>query len=219
MQTKVFLLDIILGQRGFSVADLARMSEIPRSTIDEIRKKNGAGRRENVEKLAAALGLEYDDLFKLEGEDILIPLARAPSIDVEQLRKIAEGYKDDGDEAMYRRLMASAQKAGICVEASLDKADAMYESKDPEAIKEYTYAFSSATPRHLQRMKLSIESFLSLCEEENNIQPALTLYRKIREPGFEDYEMLFWLGTFFAKTRQSSKLITDCFDLADQLTD
>ena len=219
MQSKVFLLDIILGQRGFSVADLERMSKVPRGTIDDIRKKNGAGRRENVEKLAAALGLEYDDLFKLEGEDELIPLARAPSVDVERLRKIAESYKDDGDEAMYRRLMTSVKKAGISVEANLDNADSMYENNNPDAIKEYTYAFASATPRHLQRMKRSIEKFLSLCEKENNFQSALTLYRKIQEPGFKDYDILFWLGTFFAEQHLETNLITECFDLADQLID
>ena len=88
-----------------------------------------------------------------------------------------------------------------------------------EAIREYIYAFSSAKPRHLPRMKASIQRFLFLCEAENNFQAVLTLYQRMKEPGFEDYDMLFQLGTFFADNRLDSKLITECFDLADKLTD
>jgi len=219
MKERKFLLDAILKQRGFSVAEFARMSGMSRSTIDDIRSKNGAGRRENVEKIALALGLEYDELFELESEDEQAVTTSTPSVDAEQLRRVAEGYREDGDDEMYRRLMASARKAGISVETILDKADRLYKDNDPDAIKEYNYAFSSAKPRHLPRMKLSVQRFLSLCEDANNLQPALTLYNRMQEPGFEDYDMFFWLGTFFAETRQPSKLITDCFDLADKLAD
>ena len=219
MKERKFLLDDILKQRGFNVAEFVRMSGISRSTIDDVLK-NGGGRRETVEKIAAALGLEYDNLFALvESGNEQLPSTPMPSVDTEQLRRIAEGYRADGDEEMYRRLMASSRKAGISVEILLDKADKLYKENDPDAIKEYAYAFSSAKPRHLPRMKLSVQRFLSLCEDENNIEAALTLYRRMKEPGFEDYDMLFWLGTFFAELRQPSKLITECFDLADQLID
>ena len=220
MKERRFILDAILKERGFSVADFMRMSGMSRSTIDDVRNRNGVGRRDTLEKIVAALGLgSSEELFELvECEDEQATTKSIPSVDAGQLREIAEGFRDDGDEEMYQRLMASVRKAGISVEAILDKADRLYKENDPEAIKEYVYAFSSAKPRHLPRMKVSVQRFLSLCEDEN-IQPALTLYKRIKEPGFEDYDMLFWLGTFFAKTRQSTQLITECFNLADALAD
>jgi len=59
----ILILDRLLADRGLSVADLSRMTGMGRSTIDDIRRRQG-GRRENMDRIAAALNLRYEDLFE-----------------------------------------------------------------------------------------------------------------------------------------------------------
>jgi len=64
----ILILDRLLAERGLSVSDLVRMTDISRSTIDDIRKRHG-GRRVNMDKIAAALKLDYEDLFEKENPE------------------------------------------------------------------------------------------------------------------------------------------------------
>jgi len=214
-----FILDELIKTRGLGIADVERMSGVPRSTVDAIRRNNGNGRKSNLDKLAESLELSYDELFR-ETDDKDDSRSNSDYFDNSDLLDIANEYLKEGNVKMHRRLTASAVKAGISVESILNRADAFYESGQYEdAVREYAYAFTSAKPRHISRIRKSAINFLTLFEDEYNFQPIIDLYRKVSQKAFVDYELLLRIGTFFAKNHFDNDLIIECFDAADEAAD
>ena len=133
---------------------------------------------------------------------------------------IAEQYEAEGNPAMYKRLSKMAVRMGIDVTTLLDKGDALYSSGDEEGAKgAYAQAILALKHRHIPRLKKSIRNYLDLCEKEANIVPIIALYHMAKDLEFEDVELFYMIGTFFARTRQSDALVNECFDVVDALID
>ncbi|GHU92106.1 hypothetical protein FACS1894202_14520 [Clostridia bacterium] len=215
-----FLLDRIIGERGFSVADVSRMSGIGRSTLDDVRRKGG-GRRETLDKIAEALGITYEDLFS---QDVQNPIPSSAVTPVQwnraELLRNAEMYKAEGDDVLYNRLMSSVMKVGIEVEGLLDDADTLYkQGHSDRAFEKYASAMMSVRPRHIGRLRQSVLYIFDLCEQTHNPQPIIDLFGKVKEKSYHDCELLYRIGAFFARNRLDQQLICDCLDIADSLSE
>ena len=217
---RVFILDKVLQEKGIGYVDLSKESGVGRSTIDDIRRNNGSGRRRpTIEKLAAALGMTYDDLFE-EAPDVAPAVRKATGIDNAELADIAEQYEEDGNLAMYQRLSGIASQIGNSVEALMDKGDALYNGGDEDGAKgAYAQAILSLKPRHLPRLRQSVRNYLDICEKERNAPPIISLYHMARDRKFGDLELFYQLGTFFARTRQPDKMVNECFDIVQEFID
>lgn len=215
--SKEFILDIILGERGFSVADLTRMTGLGRSTIDDIRRKGG-GRRENLDKIAAALGIGYEDLYR-DKDDYIPESSEATMHTVEstydnsELLNIAERYRDEGNELLYQKLTVIAHMVGKDVNRLLDSADKCFAKADYEkAAGDYARAVLSLKPRHVSRLRKSLANYLAICEMEKDIQPIINLMRKINEPQYRDFEILCKIVEFLANNRVNEILILESIE-------
>jgi len=211
-----FILDRKLKERGMGVVDLSRMSGVGRSTIDDIRRNNGSGRRrETIEKLAAALELEYDDLYE---ETVSSPAGKNASYDSKELLDIAERYDTEGNQALYDRYSKLAARIGVNVEALLNEGDARYAAGDEEAAKGiYAQAIIALKPRYIPRLKQSLLNYFDLCEKDGNASPVKTIYDKAKDHCVEDVDLFILIGTFFSRTRQPDSLVNECLDIVDKL--
>ena len=219
---RVFILDRKLQEQGIGIVDLSGRSGVGRSTIDDIRRNNGSGRRRaTIEKLAAALGLQYDDLFEETEPDAAAPAAtRITGIDHKELVDIAEQYEDEGNLAMYQCLTGLASRLGNSVEALLDRGDELLDSGDEEGAKGvYARAILALKSRHLSRLKQSLRRYLDLCEKDRDAPPIISLYRTAKERKMDDPELFYLIGTFFARTRQPDDLVKECFGNVNRLID
>jgi len=217
---RTFILDRTLQDKGIGIVDLSKLSGVSRNTIDDIRRNNGSGRRRpTIEKLAAALDMEYEDLFEDTPDDI--PAARKPSgIDNSELVDIAEQYECEGNLALYQKLSGIASQLGSSVESLLDKGDQLYDSSDEDGAKgAYSQAILALKPRHISRLKQSLPNYLDLCEKDHNAPPIINLYRMAKDRDVNDLELFYMIGTFFARTRQTDELVSDCFDIVKALID
>ena len=217
---RVFILDRVLQEKGMGYVDLSKESGVGRSTIDDIRRNNGSGRRRpTIEKLAAALNMTYDDLFE-ETPDIAPAVRKPIGINNAELADIAEQYEEDGNLAMYQRLSGIASQIGNSVEVLLDKGDELYNDGEEDGAKgAYAQAILSLRPRHLPRLKQSLRNYLDICEKERNVPPIISLYRMAKERKLGDLELFYQIGTFFARTKQPDKLVNECFDIVQEFID
>jgi len=212
MQGREFLLDNILGERGFSVADLTRMTKLGRSSLDAIRR-NGGGRRENLDTIASALGIEYKDLY---GE-LSVPqtektgkLPESRAYDLSELVKYAEEYRSNGNEHLANALISVANSVGKDVNAILNHADDLYERGETEsALREYTLAFSSFKKRDLARILASLSNYMDVCTLLNDIRPIETLFFKAKGNNYECFEIFFEISIFFLKNKVDEDLIIE----------
>lgn len=217
---RTFILDKTLQDKGIGIMDLSKMSGVSRNTIDDIRRNNGSGRRRTtIEKLAAALSMEYDDLFE-DTPDDLPAERRTAGIDNTELVEIAERYEDEGNLAMYQELSGIASQIGCSVEALLDKGDTLFRSGEEEGAKgAYGQAMLALKSRHISRLKQSLPNYLGLCKKEHNAPPIINLYRLAKDLEFNDLELFYSIGTFFADTRQTDELVSECFRIVKALID
>jgi len=215
---RTFILDRKLKERGIGVVDLSRMSGVGRSTIDDIRRNNGSGRRrETIEKLAAVLELEYDDLYE---DAAALPAGRSAGLDSRDLLDIAERYDAQGNQAMYERYSQLASRIGVNVEALLGKGDALYSAGDEDGARGiYAQVVIALKPRHFPRLKQSLLNFFDLCEKDSNVTPIKAIYDKAKDYCIEDDELFILIGSFFSRTRQPDSLVNECLDIADKLMD
>jgi len=217
---RTFVLDKVLTEHGLSVTELSRQSGVSRSTIDDIRRNNGSGRRrDNIERIAKSLGLSYDDLF-FESEADATPLnaRRSAGFDNKEMLALAEHYSADGNQAMSVRLSKLALRIGVGVEDLLDEGDAKYQSgDDKEAMGLYARAKDALQPRHFPRMKQSLRNYLALCAQEGSVPPIKFIYDQAKDCEYGDIDFFAQIGTFFARTRQSDALVSECFDLVSEL--
>jgi transcriptional regulator with XRE-family HTH domain len=215
---RTFILDKKLDELGISVAELSRKSDVNRSTIDDIRRNNGSGRRrDNIEKLATALGLTYEDLFE---ESSAVPYAVRNSIgfDAKEMIELAERFEAEGNRVLYERLSKTAPRIGVDVEALLDEGDSLLNGgNDDGARGVYARAKDALQLCHFPRMKKSLRNYLDLCAKEGNVPPIKFIYDRAKDCGYEDVDFFAQIGTFFARTRQSDALINECFDIVDHL--
>jgi len=206
MQERNFLLDNILGRRGFSVSDLCRMTGLGRSTVDLIRK-NGGGRRENMDLIADALGIEYEQLY----EDFSTPnesKSISPDFDNSEFLKYAEQYRKEGDIQFADELLSIAKKIGRDVRMILSRADDLYaQDLVSEALREYSLAFSVFRQRDIPRMLLSLHSFMLACEADNDIRPIESLFARAKSENFRSFELFHMLSVFFLKNKAGKEVI------------
>jgi tetratricopeptide (TPR) repeat protein len=222
--SREFLLDKILGERGFSVADLTRLTKLGRSTVDDIRRKGG-GRRENLDKIASALGLEYDDLYSSGSP--APQTRRAPvksdAFDNMALIDAVEQYhsddtRSDNRDYLYHKSLTLANKIGKNAAVYFDTADAMYAGElYEEAAREYARAILSLKPWHTARLLESLTNFLAVCEQEKDIQPVIDLFRKVEkyELHHTEFEIICRIATFLIKNRAPEDVILDCITATD----
>jgi transcriptional regulator with XRE-family HTH domain len=220
-----FILDRILGERGFSVADLTRMAMLGRSTIDDIRRKGG-GRRENLEKIAAALGLEYEDLFLYDGEPLgMERQARKNRIFVgADLLDAAERYgqkdtRSDHKEHINLLTTTVANLLGMDVYKQLDEADAKFEDELYEdALDIYIQAMVSLKRRYAARLLASLPNILSVCMQNGNIHPVNALYRLVKDynPTEESFEILCRMAAFYLNEGTDDTMIMACLNKAKE---
>jgi len=217
-KVRTFILDKKLDELGIGVAELSRKSGVHRSTIDDIRRNNGSGRRrDNIEKLATALGLAYEDLFE-ESNEAPYAVRRSVGFDTKELIEFAERFDAEGNRSMSERLSKTASRIGIDVEALLDEGDALFNGGNDDGAKgAYARAKDSLQLCHFPRMKKSLRNYLDLCAQEGNVPPIKLIYDKAKDCEYEDVDFFAQIGTFFLRTRQSDALINECFDIVDKL--
>jgi transcriptional regulator with XRE-family HTH domain len=212
-----FILDKILGERGFSVADLSRMTKLGRSTIDNIRRE-GSGRRENLDKIAFALGIEYDYLYENVEVSNDKNYINTFIYDNSELTDIAVQYKNNGNEKMYQRFIATANKIGKDITEILNIADLYYsQGQIEEATHNYQHAALSLKPRHIERFIKSVPYYFEICKLSNDIQPIIDLFYKFKEPEYRNLEMLCMILIFFANNYIDESLINNCLDVIDKM--
>lgn len=214
---KFFLLDNILGERGFSIADLCRMTGLGRSTVDTIRKQGG-GRRENLDKIAASLGLEYDELYRYAENSQNEESNVLNTFDNTELLEIAELYRDEGNEQMHRKFVSIANKVGKNVIEILEQADNLFKQQMfDDAAREYARAFLSFKPYHVERVLASLPNYFFICEMENDIQPIIQLFHLVKLEKYRNIEMLCRIAVFLARKHTDEKTILQCVDIIESI--
>jgi lambda repressor-like predicted transcriptional regulator len=213
-----FILDKILGERGFSVADLTRMANLGRSTVDDIRRKGG-GRRENIEKIAAALGLEYEDLYSNDGTSLFNGYAKKEKriFNGTDLLEAADIYakkdtRSENGEHIGILTQTVADILGEDVIRYFDEADAKYEEElFNEALEIYIKAMISLKQRFSQRLLASLPNILSICEQINRIHPVNALFKLVKDyrPTDETFEILCRMAAFYLSNGTSDPMIIE----------
>ena len=87
---KEFIFDQIIAERGLSITDIVNMTDIGRSTIDDIRRKKGVGSYKSIKKLADFLEIKTTDFYiTVPDTEKSLGEYKQLKVDTEELKSVA----------------------------------------------------------------------------------------------------------------------------------
>jgi transcriptional regulator with XRE-family HTH domain len=205
--TGEFIFDRLCEEKGLSVAEVCRISTVSRSTCDDIRRRGGVGRGENLDKLAKALGLESrldlfeggtppeDEKYQIDNKPYiqLLDSAAFHSPGLIELRKRIERFVELSDDVDSLSRFSSAEQYRKV-------------NQFQEALDQYELGLMNSQGLNCDLLHHPVVDFLELCVRQRAGVRARKVF-KFLEPRLDRY-LASKFGLYFAGGEMNPETIT-----------